>query len=151
DLPSSVTTTSNEAYISFSSDSFSTRSGFTLTWNTAGDLLDCGEHINQDSGSLWLPARRDSKYKNNVDCYWVIVSSEDTLELKFTSFSTERGKDYVYIRDGGSNSSCLLDYYSGDYFTMPPSVRTTTNKAFIHFTSDDAKTSTGFELTWDTA
>ncbi|CAL4172472.1 unnamed protein product, partial [Meganyctiphanes norvegica] len=55
---------------------------------------------------------------------------------------------YTTSRDGNSKSSQLIDSYSGN--TIPKSVMTTENKAFIRFTSDSYRVGVGFALTWNT-
>ncbi|CAL4196770.1 unnamed protein product, partial [Meganyctiphanes norvegica] len=106
----------------------------------------CGDHFDNDSGRIKYPVT-GSNYPDNADCSWVIESSGASIELKFTSFTTESGEDFLYIRDGESSSSRQLGKYSGT--NLPSSVRTTTNKAFIHFISDRSVTKTGFDLTWN--
>ncbi|CAL4144451.1 unnamed protein product, partial [Meganyctiphanes norvegica] len=107
----------------------------------------CGDQFNNDTGSIRYPGT-NREYPHNAECSWIIVSSGDIIELPFTSFSTENDVDFVFIRDGESSSSRLLGTYSGA--TLPSIVRTTTNKAFIHFTSDHSVTNTGFALRWNT-
>ncbi|CAL4172478.1 unnamed protein product, partial [Meganyctiphanes norvegica] len=146
-LPSSVRTTTNKAFIQFTSDHSSENRGFALDWNTVDDHDECGNHINMDNGSIQYPETGES-YPNEADCIWVIVTSGASIELKFTKFSTKKDHDFVYVRDGESRSSRRLGKFSG---TLTPSiVRTTSNKAFIHFTSDNRITSTGFAVTWKT-
>ncbi|CAL4180182.1 unnamed protein product, partial [Meganyctiphanes norvegica] len=147
-MPSSVKTTINKAFISFHSDSAGNRTGFSLTWSTLGSIGNniCGGHFSNDSGSIQYPVT-GSNYPENVNCSWVIVSSGANIELEFTSINTEPGTDFVYIRDGESISAPELGNYSG--VTLPSSVKTTSNKAFIHFTSDALHPSKGFALIWN--
>ncbi|CAL4172475.1 unnamed protein product, partial [Meganyctiphanes norvegica] len=108
---------------------------------------ECGGRFHTDFGSITYP-ETDDLYPNEVRCNWVvIVSSKATIELKFTSLNTENSHDVVEIRDGDSNSSPGLGSYSGD--SLPPSMRTTTNKAFVHFSSDSSTQLKGFTLTWN--
>ncbi|CAL4115917.1 unnamed protein product [Meganyctiphanes norvegica] len=142
-------TTKGDAYIHFTSNWESAGTGFVLHWNisSSGGNNECGGHFNDDSGSIQYPAT-GSLYPANANCSWVIVSSGANIELKFTSIDTEPGTDFVYIRDGENISSPELGKYSG--LILPSSVTTTSNKAYIHFTSDALYPSKGFVLTWNT-
>ncbi|CAL4066501.1 unnamed protein product, partial [Meganyctiphanes norvegica] len=142
-------TKTSKAFIGFNSDSSKQYKGFSLTWKTVAyeDSFACGYQINRDSGSLQYPVT-GGDYQNKVDCIWVIVSSGASIDLTFTSFGTQKGYDFVYIRDGDSSSSRQLGKFSGN--DLPTSVRTTKDKAFIRFTSNRARTGEGFALTWNT-
>ncbi|CAL4066496.1 unnamed protein product [Meganyctiphanes norvegica] len=112
-------------------------------------IAECGDHINKDSGILKYPAvGRGPQYPSYIDCSWVFETPGTSIVLKFTSFSIESDHDLVYIRDGKSKMSPLLGQYSGD--TLPPILTTSTNKAFIHFTSDGTVSKDGFSLDWFT-
>ena len=48
------------------------------------------------------------------------------------------------LYSGDSSASPLIGKYCGNL--LPPNVISSTNRAFIHFHTDDTETKTGFEL-----
>ena len=65
-------------------------------------LTDWGRLGGGDSPAL----AQGGGYQNNIDCYWRLSCSDpdDSPVLSFTSFSTERQYDFVYLRDGPSHN-----------------------------------------------
>ena len=55
-------------------------------------------------------------------------------------------KDYIIIRDGGSDDN-IIDKYCGQM--LPSSQRSSGNRMFIHFHSNEQNTRSGFRLKWE--
>ena len=54
--------------------------------------------------------------------------------------------DYLQIYDGSSSNANLVGKYCGT--VQPTDVRSTGNKMFLNFHSDDRQNRRGFKLTW---
>ena len=89
-------------------------------------------------------------YPGNIDCVWNITATAGK-RLKFAflgTFDLERGKDYVEIRDGSTNTSFLL----GQFSEVKPTklVYTSGPQAFVRFKTDQYFSYKGFYLMYET-
>ncbi len=90
-----------------------------------------------------------TNYANNTNCQWLIKPDiGDYLQINFTRFKTELNKDFVTIYDGETTSSPILGVYSGN--NIPPSIITSSAKALVVFTTDNANTYTGWKIKYTT-
>lgn len=64
------------------------------------------------------------------------------LELTFSRFNTQPSADYVTVYNGVSVSSSLIGRFSGT--SVPAPITSTSNKLYVHFTSDGANEYSGF-------
>ncbi|CAL4137302.1 unnamed protein product [Meganyctiphanes norvegica] len=104
----------------------------------------CGGEYTSSNGMIRHPLS-GGDYQNNENCIWIIRASEP-IKITFVRFNTESGYDYLNVQDGASIGSNLLGRFSGD--GEPDAVQTTTNAAYLLFTSDGSVTRIGFEITW---
>jgi len=71
------------------------------------------------------------------------------VSLDFTVFQTESCCDFVYVYDGDSTKSTLLQTLSGTI--NPDRIISTQRSLFIRFTSDPTDTDIGFAATYTTS
>jgi len=91
-------------------------------------------------------------YDNDADCQWRITALEETglVALQFDAFSTEECCDFVYLYNGDSSKSPLIQTLSGS-LPVPVGIFNTTQRyLYIRFRSDESDTDTGFTATFAT-
>ena len=82
-------------------------------------------------------------YANSMSCSLMVTSAPGTtVSLVFTSFSTERDRDYLYIWGGLTTSATYIGSYSGT--ASPGTVTSPSNGLLLIFQSDHDDPSTGF-------
>eukprot|EP00935_MAST-01C_sp_MAST-1C-sp1_P002765 g2765.t1 len=87
-------------------------------------------------------------YQNGADCRWRIdltALGDTAIELQFTQFSLEAGKDYVSITD--TASGILLGRFTGD--EVPPLIVSRGNQVVVRLTSDAMAKQTGFTVKYN--
>ena len=80
-------------------------------------------------------------YTDNMKCTWVITGVPP-IEVRFTSFATEQGYDYVKVYKGNGTAGRLLSTYSGS--ALPPPLRSSAGTLTVDFTSDGGGNAQGF-------
>ncbi|CAL4130608.1 unnamed protein product, partial [Meganyctiphanes norvegica] len=105
----------------------------------------CGGEFTTSSGVISHPLN-GGNYGDNEACSWIIRTS-NPIRISFTSFNVEQNWDFLKIRDGESAGAAIIGELTGD--SIPSPVQTTTNAAYLSFTSDGSNTGTGFELSWE--
>ena len=85
----------------------------------------------------------DYFYLNNMDCQWNLDSYANMkVEVTFFIFNTQPNADYLYVYDGDSSSSSLIDQFSGT--SLPAPITSSSNKLYLRFTSDSSVQGRGF-------
>lgn len=74
-----------------------------------------------------------------------------TIEVNFDDINIEYGGvncyyDYLRIYDGVDDKQSTLGKFCGQ--SLPATIKSSSNKIYLHFHSDDRQTYTGFKLTW---
>jgi len=142
-IPGAVTSTANNLYVTFHSDS-SVSSGFTgfqAAYTTYGSFqgssctASAHNSLTTSTGEFGC-----NGYGNNVDISWSI-SSFGNIYLYFPRFDTETNFDFVSVYDGTSASAQRLGRYSG---THAGSVTSSGTNMFVEFISDGSVSRTGF-------
>lgn len=107
----------------------------------------CGTVHTSSSGQLTSP-NYPEPYGNNVDCEWVISAPVNTqIVISFMAFNLEENYDFLYIRDGNTESSTLLHKLTdNEHFA---DVESSGNHLHIKFTSDYSQTRPGFYISWE--
>lgn len=87
-------------------------------------------------------------YGSNMDCQWNLVSAliRSKLELTFYIFSTQLDADFLYVYDGDSSSSPLIDKFSGT--SLPAPITSSSNKLHLRFTSNILTQLRGFTASY---
>ncbi len=101
-VPSRVTSFSNQLYLHFRSDNSVSARGFEAFWD--GTATGCGGVITSATGSLASP-NYPMPYHHNADCQWEIrISAGSKIQFVFIDVDLEQsddcGYDYVELYDG---------------------------------------------------
>lgn len=107
----------------------------------------CGTTHTSSSGQLTSP-NYPQVYEHDEDCVWVISAPEHTqIVLSFMAFELENNFDYLYIRDGDTESSTLLHTLTNNEHSAD--VESSGNHLHIKFTSDSSIAKPGFYISWE--
>lgn len=94
-------------------------------------------------------------YKYKTKCTWLIEGRPNTvLRLRFHHFATECNWDHLYVYDGDSIYAPLVAAFSGlivpekENNKVVPEVAITSGYAFLHFYSDAAYATSGFNISY---
>ena len=94
------------------------------------------------TGTITIP----SNYANSVTCEYRITTGAP-IYLRFDSFATEAGYDYIFVYDGTSANGTLKGSFSGP--AIPPIQAATSGSMLIRFTSDSVgERAAGVSMTW---
>lgn len=151
-LPPTLTSTTGKMSILFSSDGTVVKSGWAAVWTSIGGT--CGGTFNMPSlstfgskGTLYDNGGPGANYSNNENKVFNIVPTSATFVcIKFNSFSTEAGFDFVRVYNNINGTGTLLGTFSGN--SIPGNITSNTGKMSITFVSDAATTSSGWTAIW---
>lgn len=138
---------SNQMYLQFSADSSRNDDGFEIEWTSTA--TGCGGVLTSYRGSLTSPNFPES-YNENAICGWrIAVNQGSAVQIIFTDLDLEASGscsyDYVEIFDGKDASSKSLGRFC-ESDRHPLNLVTTTNFAFVRFSSDMSNQGRGFAL-----
>ncbi|KAL7877436.1 hypothetical protein SRHO_G00040790 [Serrasalmus rhombeus] len=120
-----------------------------VVWNAAVPRCEapCGGHLTAPAGVLLSPGW-PGYYKDSLNCEWVIEARKDhAIKISFDRFQTEVNYDTLEIRDGPSNSSPLIGEYHGTQ--APHFLISTGNYMYLLFTTDNSRSSEGFQIRYE--
>ncbi|EFN89302.1 Cubilin, partial [Harpegnathos saltator] len=147
-LPLKISSTQNQIFINFVTDSFIAFNGFRLEWLTHG----CGGILSKPVDNFTSPGY-PSGYPTNIVCEWLIdVDYAHSIELTFHEVNTEKHKNCYYDK---------IQIYAGQDADAPkltelchtekPVVYTSPgNKMFVKFQSDISYAGRGFRASYRT-
>ncbi|XP_072029566.1 dorsal-ventral patterning tolloid-like protein 1 [Amphiura filiformis] len=160
--PAEFKVESNEIWVRFTSDDWDRKSGFSLEVTDAsakdpGVTRESPFNVEKNQtcgGELQLEADEEKiitspgfpqYYPNYFECVWTVtVPKGRHVGVGFEYFSLEKGADFLEIGDGSSPGDDTVDKLTGN--TIPTSaVTTSSNKAWLRFTSDVANNRLGFK------
>ncbi len=75
-----------------------------------------------------------------------MITTGATIILRFSSFSTESGYDFVEVYDGSSTWGTRLARLSGT--SIPGTQTATSGSMFVRFTSDSGSSGSGVSMSW---
>ncbi|RMX50314.1 hypothetical protein pdam_00006913, partial [Pocillopora damicornis] len=150
-LPASITTSSHELSVTFTTDGSVVKSRFLANYHISGQPFatvssSCADMLTvRSSSSGMLFSNRDGAYANDVNCSWSI-SSSNNVELIFFKFDTEENYDYIYVYDGASMMSSLIGKYHGN--SLPAVITSSSKQLYVTFSSDKTVSSSGFAASY---
>ena len=115
------------------------------------DIWVMGRHC---TGQLTLTASRDSfssgdgLYQANANCSWHLAGTSEPnrqVQLFFSSFDLEQGRDWVRVYDGASAGEPL---HSLTGTSLPGAVLSTAGSLLVTFSSDGVVGGEGFEASY---
>ncbi|KAG8515901.1 Cubilin, partial [Galemys pyrenaicus] len=143
-LPSSQFSSGEVMYLRFRTDNSSTHVGFKAKYYIA----QCGGIVTGQSGVIESIGYPTHPYTDNLFCQWHLQGpSGHYLTIHFEDFNLQNSsdceKDFVEIWENHTSGN-LLGRYCGN--TIPGSIDTSSNVAFIRFVTDDSLTASGFRI-----
>lgn len=152
-LPSAITSTTGKMSLRFTSDASVVSTGWDAVWTSVGG--DCGSVYNmpsvstiQSRGTLNDSGTPTGNYSNSENTTFNITPADaTTICIRFSSFSTEAGYDYLKIYDNINGTGTLLASLNGS--SLPSDVTSTTGKMSLIFTSDASVVSSGWTANWN--
>ena len=99
------------------------------------------------TGNLYDSGGANGNYGNDERKVWVIQpNNAAAVQLTFSAFNTQTGKDKVWIYDGNSTNAPLIGSYSGT--TLPPVIQSTGSALTLEFRSDCGTTQSGWAASY---
>ncbi|KAI8915951.1 hypothetical protein EDD86DRAFT_243913 [Gorgonomyces haynaldii] len=97
-------------------------------------------------GTLLDHNDRSRFYENNVNCKWVLTSTDPNYgyKIQFTQLNTECGWDFVNIYDGSNDSARAIAKLCGNRDSYRDTFVSTSNALTVQFTSDISVNAPGF-------
>ncbi|KAF7245952.1 Cubilin [Varanus komodoensis] len=143
-LPAAQRSSGSTLYMRFWSDGVETKAGFNVKYSRAV----CGGTLIGQNGIIESVGFPDLHYPNNLLCEWFLHGPEGHyLTIHFEGLdiqnSSECGKDYLEIHENHGSGN-LLGKYCGN--TIPPTLDTSGNLAYIKFVTDGSINAPGFRL-----
>jgi len=166
-LPPTLHPTNPTVTVWFKTDWSNVRQGWLLSWTTQEDSgttaipstlrpdtsiaptneSNCSEALVGSSGTLQSP-NYPANYDNNLNCETQIAVPEgEIIFVNFETFDIEMCSgnlcacDVLFVYDGPSTDSPLLDKFCGD--AIPPMLSSTSNVITLHFVTDASYTKAG--------
>nr|XP_015204236.1 PREDICTED: CUB and sushi domain-containing protein 2 isoform X1 [Lepisosteus oculatus] len=104
-----------------------------------------------DSTGVILSQTPGSGFPHFETCSWVVkVEPGHNISLTIERFQSSRQYDELEIFDGPSRQSPTLIVLSGNY-SSPLSITSSSNKVYLHWTSDHASSHKGFRIRYSAA
>ncbi|CAI2357829.1 unnamed protein product [Caenorhabditis sp. 36 PRJEB53466] len=145
--PPLLLSSSNELYLTFTSDASVSRRGFQAHYTSV-----CGGRLSAEStpGHIYSHATfSDSKYGKNQDCSWSVTAKSPGrgVRIHFSTFNIESEEgcqyDYIEIYDGSeATPELLIGRYCGD--AIPEPVTSTGSELLLIMHTDNAEEEKGF-------
>ncbi len=146
-LPPVVTSSTPQALVYFTSDESINDAGWSLNYTAISQPYCQGTTTLTAPNGTFSDGSGNSDYTNRSNCRWLIQPSGATwIELRFTSFNTESGYDFVRVYDGATTTAPLLGSYSGT--NLPPVLRSSGGSMLVVFTSDSSVTRAGWSASY---
>uniref|UniRef100_A0A8B9LL55 CUB and Sushi multiple domains 3a n=1 Tax=Astyanax mexicanus TaxID=7994 RepID=A0A8B9LL55_ASTMX len=109
-------------------------------------LAQCGGSMTDVSGVILSPGY-PGNYPSGLDCTWTVTLPIGFgIHLQFLNFSTEAIHDYLEIRSGPTDTSTVIDRFSGPQ--VPEPLFSTTHETSFFFHSDYSQNKPGFHITY---
>ncbi|XP_046746260.1 cubilin-like [Diprion similis] len=149
--PQTLTSTGNQMFIKFFTDSSFELSGFKATYKSIP--IECGGKFTTSTGVIHSK-NYPLNYPANQSCEWLIQIAENHLvNLTFLDFdlasTTNCSDDYFKIYDGSTRDSRLLATHCDN--RLPPSYISSSNSLLVVMRTDPYIQAKGFKARYDMA
>ena len=149
-LPSSVTSTGDKMFITFSSNASVVSDGFEASFVSKLSKFCDGIISLTNQSDTFSDGSGAFDYNPGTMCRWLIEPpGAATVTITFTSFDTEPFDDFVKIYDPTTTPGTLLAEYSGS--NIPPPITSPSGKMYLMFFSDNSHNADGWEAIYTTA
>lgn len=148
--PPDITSSGTEMLIRFVTNGSVGKPGWMASYSTSGPVYCNINNIFDATGTI-DDGSHSKNYQNNTSClYFIRPTGASQVNFTLTKFDTEKGYDYLTIKDAVSGA--LLAQLSGKYHvdSLPPTLTAQSGQIQLLFQSDYANTGNGWTATWDT-
>ncbi|MCS7086088.1 MAG: CUB domain-containing protein, partial [Bacteroidia bacterium] len=140
------------AYVQFFTNHVYHAAGWCAQYSAALIAPGCigaAEPLTAPSGTF-SDGSGDSDYNHNLFCTWTIrpTAPHTNIVLRFNTFATEAGKDFVRVYDGPNQQSTLLGSFSGTP-SVPFEIVGTAQEMLVVFTSDASGAAGGWDAEYE--
>ncbi len=140
-VPTTITSTSPEVLINFTTNGSSVNTGWFLSYRTIYPSYCSGTTSLTAVTDTFSDGSGSNYYNNNVNCKWQIAPPNATsVTLNFLDFNTETSSDVVRVID--PVSSTILGTFSGT--TLPSPVTSPSGQMTVIFTSNGSLNDPGW-------
>ncbi|XP_066263259.1 cubilin-like [Branchiostoma lanceolatum] len=142
-----VTSTSTQMFVRFTSDESITAQGFQFSYIAKPG---CGGNLTAPPVGIVTSPNFPNDYDNEENCDWTITVTEgNKVRLILDSFVTEVDFDILSVYDGNSDTAAPLQRLTGDMSAVyVPTITSTSTQMFVRFTSDGSNTAQGFQFSY---
>ncbi len=143
--PSNVTSSGDELFIIFKSDSENTAGGWLLGYSSVIPQYCSNSMLTTPSGTI-TDGSGPANYHNLTTCLWMIQPGTGLdITLSFLEFSTEEDHDFVTIYDG----SVKIGEFSGS--ELPPTLTASSGIMTVVFSTNSSINESGWEAYYATS
>ncbi len=144
-IPSSISSSSDELYLEFHTDTENTESGWLIEFSSEIPQFCSNNVITSWSGEI-SDGSGPANYQNLTTCLWMIQpTNAGIIDLNFSSFSTELDHDFVTIYDGSEK----LGEFSGN--SIPENISAVNGMMTIVFSTNSSITDNGWTASYSTS
>ncbi|MBP5411824.1 MAG: C10 family peptidase [Bacteroidales bacterium] len=157
-----ITINNAQAFITFTSDSDSTRDGFRFTYTSSktshGYCSTTSNPIKQTSATGSITNGSDnSEYDKDMTCYWTIApnTNPSKVGIIFKKFDIGQGDKVELMKQGSSVGAAMKYPTHGQYRFSKDNMPTldsiyvvNSNAVYVKFLSDNVDAGTGWEIAW---
>ncbi|MGQ9847354.1 MAG: C10 family peptidase [Bacteroidales bacterium] len=145
--PTTLKTTTNYAFLKFTSDNLNESFGFNISYSSKYCNIDT---LTSPSGFI-SDGSGDCNYNDNTNCRWIISPpNAQSLSLTFTKFNlaTANTADFVSIyKNSISSTNLIANFNSANPPTSP--IYIPSGKAIVRFVSNSSLTDEGWEAFYE--
>ncbi|MFZ4399008.1 MAG: C10 family peptidase [Bacteroidales bacterium] len=145
-IPTSLSINNKIAFVNFTSDVDSTKSGFFINYKaTTPDYCTAYKYLNANSANF-NDGSNSKKYNSNTYCKWVISpnTAAGSITLHFNNFSTETNKDKITVKTTFPDT--VLATFSGN--TIPADFTIYAEEVNVIWTTDFENEFQGWEISY---
>ncbi|XP_078581991.1 CUB and sushi domain-containing protein 1-like [Branchiostoma floridae x Branchiostoma japonicum] len=148
-----TTSTSNQIFARFTSNSYATAQGFRFSYietTARTSASECGGILTFPPGGTVTSPNYPDDFGNDDTCDWTITVPEGRMVLlTFEYFYLEDGDAFLTIYDGDSDGATELQSLTGHMLVIH--ITSTSNQMFVRFSSGGSSTAQGFHFSYKVA
>jgi len=146
-VPSDVSSTGPEMFVTFTTDGSGTAQGFLAEYNCSlTQFCASSTNLTDPSGDI-SDGSEAYPYRNSSLCKWYIRPTDaETVTLDFSSFNTEETNDKIQVYDLGAGT--LLGTYSGNMPDPPTGITSTSGEMLIIWSTNMSIRGEGWEASY---
>lgn len=144
-VPASITSSSDELFIKFKTDTENTNGGWLIGYSSDIPLYCSNSMLTEPVGTI-SDGSGPANYHNLTTCLWMIQPGSGLdITLSFNEFYTEEGFDYVSVYDGADE---IGEFSGGE---LPPNLTAYSGMMTVVFATNSSITESGWEAIYTTS